>query len=148
MVNRKQPSQGPFKALVMSIALSLLHPSASAQQHQPEQGHGHHAFPAAVARFHDVLAPLWHTAEGSERQARTCGNTTRLSDQANALQSAPIPDMVGDSTGWAEAAKRLADRVDGLDAACSAPGRDGFRQAFVEVHNAFHDLVRLVGHHH
>ncbi|MDH3281719.1 MAG: hypothetical protein OEQ18_11410 [Gammaproteobacteria bacterium] len=132
----------------MVITLVWLPALALAQQPQLGQGHGHHEFPADVARFHAVMAPLWHAADGEERAARTCDQAAQLGDRAAAIQAAPVPEVVGDHAGWVDASERLADRVQALNTACRAPVHAGFREALVQVHDAFHDLVRLVGHQH
>ncbi len=138
-----------FAAVVLGLGvMTALPPQALAERPQAGPGHGHHDFPSDVAQFHAVMAPLWHAAEGADRAARACDQIGRLSDGAAAIQAGPAPRVVSDASQWAEASAHLAGRVAALDAACQTPGRTGFVDALTEVHEAFHGLVRFLGHHH
>ncbi len=82
---------------------------------------------ASIAAFHDVLAPLWHAAEGPERTDKTCAATATMEQRAQDIGDAP-----------------LVEAVHALAAEC-AGNRQAFQAKFTAVHTAFHAVAEKAG---
>lgn len=116
---------------------------------QHYQGGGqHHDFPQPVTEFHDVLAPLWHTPSGHARTQRACDQLPALQDKAAVVKSMQAHDRPDLTPHWAQQAAQLQSKITALAEICATGERAGFDHAFADVHAAFHDLVRLLGHTH
>ena len=114
--------------------------------HAHESGEAHeHDFPAAVTTYHDTMAPLWHAEPGEARTSDTCDAVADLIAKAQAITSADVPEKVEDPEAWNAAGAELIAKTQALQTTCSE-SPDGFDAAFHEVHEAFHGLVKLVGH--
>jgi len=125
-----------------SITLALL----TASSLTIAQMHKHHDFPAAVTQFHNLMAPLWHSPPGGERSAAICKLSTKLLKDARGIDDALVPEGV-DPADWKSATARLIDAVDQVQVACTKK-EGSANDLFGDVHESFHQLVRLVGHSH
>mgnify|MGYP001613274126 CR=1 FL=1 len=105
----------------------------------------HPPMPASMTAFHDVLAPLWHAAEGAQRTADTCNAITELINRARAMLTDPAPAGVDGNT-WGNAAIKLEGAVKNLHAECGTAARTSFPAMFTGVHDAFHAMLELLPH--
>ena len=111
-----------------------------------EHGQHEHDFPAPVTTFHDTMAPLWHAEAGEARTTDTCAALDDMIAKAGAIGEADVPDKaVEQADAWKAAAGELVGKLEALKTTC-ADSPDGFDAGFHEVHEAFHVLVKLVGH--
>lgn len=114
--------------------------------HHMEHGqHAHHDFPPAVDAFHEVLQPLWHAEAGDARVADTCAATADLLDKADAIVFADAPEGTSDADAWKTNATALTSALQALDETCKDDPAS-FDASFKGVHDAFHELVALIGH--
>lgn len=114
--------------------------------HEHTKGEAHeHDFPAAVTTYHDTMAPLWHAEPGEARTSDTCDAVADLIAKAEVITGAEAPEKVEDPEAWSAAGAELVAKTQALQATCSE-SPDGFDASFHEVHEAFHALVKLVGH--
>ena len=104
-----------------------------------------HDFPPAVTGFHDVMAPLWHSSPGEGRDERICKDYSRLSSKLDKIRSEVVPKEV-DKADWKSAAYQLQQYTLKVKLACDS--NQSPDATFADVHSAFHNLVRLVGHRH
>jgi hypothetical protein len=102
--------------------------------------------PAAMSKFHDVLAPRWHAAQGPQRITDTCGALREFHVDADALATSTPPTTANADT-WTTGTKALVGAVSELDASCSANDAAQFETAFAKVHDAFHALMAAAGGH-
>ena len=128
--------------VVMCLALSL---TSGAVFSAGEQAHGHHDFPPAVLVFHDVMAPLWHSAPGEGRARQTCQQYQNLFVRSQEIIEAPAPANVN-ARHWFAAARALQQSVEGIGNACQR--NISPEPALAQMHHEFHELVRQVGHRH
>jgi hypothetical protein len=103
-----------------------------AKPHEEE----HHLTPE-MEKFHDVLAPLWHS-EAADRQARTCEVAPDMLYMAGQVQDAPVPEGAADD--WAERVRTFMLAVNQMKEDCKREGTD-FEANFSAVHDAFHALM-------
>jgi hypothetical protein len=81
----------------------------------------------SIDAFHDLLAPLWHAPESSERTEKTCAAVPDLERRAQAIGDAP-----------------LVESIHALEAEC-AGDRAAFQPRFSTVHDAFHAAMEKGG---
>jgi hypothetical protein len=129
--------------LITALLIHLFTPASIV--HAAEQPHRHHNFPPAVTGFHDVMAPLWHSQAGDERNRRICEQQNDLEKHAENILSEQSPQGV-DADQWKTIAGNLRNGVQEIGSRCA--DNMSAEQALADVHNIFHDLVRLVGHRH
>ncbi|TQV86529.1 hypothetical protein [Aliikangiella coralliicola] len=106
-----------FKYLAIA-AVSLLSLNVAAK----EESH-HHNFTKEVAAFHDVLAPLWHSPDGKQKQTDTCAKVAKLKKLAT-----DIPQS-----------EQLTKNLTALAETCNQDQKL-FDKAFHHVHLAFHNI--------
>lgn len=112
-----------------------------------EHGAHEHQFPAEVTAFHDVMAPLWHAEAGDARRQGTCDAVAKMSEAARSVEAAQVPaKAAADPSKWHEATAALTLSVEQLGASCAATA-PSFEADFKNVHEKFHALVALIGHH-
>lgn len=105
----------------------------------------HHNFPPAVTDFHDVLAPLWHSAPGQGRAKRSCLQYGELLIKVDKIYVDKTPDEVN-KVDWKSATDKLKQQILSIKSACES-GRSP-EAALSNMHNAYYELVRLLGHRH
>ena len=118
-------------SISMSVACASNPPSGAASPQTAgseharghEHAHEHAGVAPALHDFHEVIAPVWHTAEGSARVEKTCSNVKALREKASAA---------GDAELVAAAAA--------LEPACAKDGRPEVEAKLVTLHNRFHAL--------
>jgi hypothetical protein len=96
--------------------------------------------PPAIAKFHDVLAPRWHAAQGPQRMTDTCAALPDFHANADALAKS-TPPTTANADSWTTATNALVDAVTALDTSCKANDAAQFETAFAKVHDAFHALM-------
>jgi hypothetical protein len=133
-------------ALGGTVACGGEHPEA---HHGGEAGEHHeeHEAKGPVADFHAVLAPVWHSDKGAERNAKMCDQAATLKTRAVAVEAAPAPEGAG-ADAYKANAKALTESVDALIAACAADGRPDIEAKLSAVHDAFHKVAEGGGEHH
>lgn len=115
---------------------------AGASAHEAHE----HDFSASVTSFHDAMSPLWHAEAGEARTKDTCAAVDDMIVKAGAIGESSVPQKAADQAEvWNSAAAELVTTLEALKASC-ADSPDGFDAGFKEVHEAFHVLVKLVGH--
>ena len=82
---------------------------------------------ASIDAFHEILAPLWHSAESPERTAKTCAAVPAMETKAQDVGDAP-----------------LVEAVHALGAEC-AGDQKAFQPKLAEVHTAFHSAMERAG---
>ena len=102
--------------------------------------------PAAMGKFHDVLAPRWHAAAGDARRTDTCGAIGDFKADADELGKATPPTTANADT-WTNGTRALVAAVADLEASCKANDAAQFETAFSRVHDAFHALMAAAGGH-
>jgi hypothetical protein len=111
-----------------------------AEHHHGEgEEHAHGAPGTPVARFHDVLAPLWHAPEGAQRVTDTCARAGDLHGLAQGIVDAGAP--AGAAADYLDGAKILVEACAALHAECETPARAEFVARFAGVHDAFHAVA-------
>ena len=100
--------------------------------------------PAEVAKFHDLIKPLWHADLGDKRTADTCAALPAIQAQADAVAKAPAPPAA-DATKWAAATKELVDAAAAMKDPCDKKDTAAFEPAFKRVHEGFHGLLAASG---
>lgn len=112
------------KRLIVAIAAAQMIGSSIAAEPQENHMHHHH-FPQDVAAFHNVLAPVWHTAPGKERTRNACIKADQMESLAKNIRSTD--------------ASLLLAGIAALKKNCDGKGDvDG---ALFDVHEAFHRLI-------
>ena len=128
------------------VAEAPAHESPAAESGEAAHEEHEHDFPAAVTSFHDAMSPLWHAEAGETRTKDTCAAVDDMIVKAGAIGEAGVPEKAADQAdGWNSAAAELVTKLEALKASC-ADSPDTFDAGFKEVHEAFHVLVKLVGH--
>lgn len=122
----------------LAAVLTLCAVPALAQQYGH---HHHHDFPAALAEFHDAMAPLWHARRDAQWPENTCAQAGELEKRAKAVSEAQAPQGMS-AEDYAKGASVLAASVASLRTACAASGRPEVEARMTEVHNAFHRVSR------
>lgn len=113
------------------------------EMHEGEE-HAEPELTPEMARFHDVLAPLWHAEAGPQRVDDTCEASGHMLDLSNDIQKAPTPEGA-DETAWIEAVQTLMIDITHLQDACpQVPGGVTFDDAFTNVHESFHALMAVL----
>jgi hypothetical protein len=143
--------------MIRTIALAILvtacgskqpAPATAAQPSQAAEEHREMAqMPPEMAKFHDVLAPRWHAAQGPQRMKDTCDALPEFHAQADALAKATPPTGANADT-WTTGTRALVDAVANLDTTCKANDATQFETAFAKVHDSFHGLMAAAGMHH
>lgn len=122
------------------------HENPDAEAGVPAHEEHEHDFPASVTTFHDTMAPLWHAEAGEPRTKDTCAALDDMIAKAGSIGEAGVPEKAADQgDAWNSAATELVTKLEALKATCT-DSPDGFDAGFKEVHEAFHVLVKLVGH--
>lgn len=112
---------------------------ASGESHEMMQMESH--MTPEMRRFHDVLAPRWHAAQGPQRVKDTCAAVGDFRGDAEAIANATPPRGANADT-WTTATKQLVAAVDGLAQVCAQGEQPaGFEDAFARVHQAFHAVL-------
>lgn len=96
--------------------------------------------PPEMGKFHDVLAPRWHQAQGPARMTDTCSALPDFHANADALAKATPPTTANADT-WTNGTRGLVDAVAALDSSCKANDAAQFETALAKVHDAFHALM-------
>lgn len=97
-----------------------------------------------IAKFHEVLSPLWHAEKGPKRMTDTCGAVPQFRTDADALVAVAAP-AGADAAAWTTKTKELGDAVGALDVACKANDAAVFEPAFEHMHTGFHAVLDLSG---
>lgn len=105
-----------------------------------EGGSQHENLPPELNAFHDLLAPRWHAAAGSQRMADTCSAIDQFKAAADAVGKATPPVPTNADT-WTTATRALVAAVIELEDACVSKANGKFEAAFTKVHEAFHALM-------
>jgi len=103
--------------------------------------------PAALAKFHDTLAPRWHAEHGPARMTDTCTAIAQFHTDADAVAASPPPPGAG-AAAWSAGGKQLTEAMERLDAACKANDAAAFEPAFAQVHQRFHGLMETASGEH
>ncbi len=110
-----------------------------------EGGHhqgGHHAeLPEPLARFHDVLHPIWHS-EPEGRSEMACHNVEQLTNHSQAIRDMGVPEGV-DPAPWASKVDQLSASIDALAAVCPQ-SPEGHDAEVTQMHDAFHGMHELL----
>ena len=96
--------------------------------------------PPSMGKFHDVLAPHWHAAQGPQRMTDTCAALPDFHATADELAKSTPPTTANADT-WTRATKALVDAVAALDSTCKSNDAAQFETAFAKVHDSFHALM-------
>jgi hypothetical protein len=107
---------------VSSALCTSLAVAAAAEHH----GHHHHQFAKDIDAFHAVLAPIWHSSPGKERQQAACAKAGEMQKLAREVRSAD--------------ARALDESVARLNTSCKSQPA-GVDKALHDVHEAFHGLI-------
>lgn len=109
----------------------------------------HHDFPDTVSKFHDVLAPLWHSPYNEQRSQKTCEKSSVLGIAADKILKAKAPKITT-AKQWTTAVENLQKSLATLSISCAKKPHDAslIESSFSEVHDKFHGLVKLIGHKH
>src|SRR5688500_16600252 len=83
----------------------------------PERVGPERAAGGPVDAFHDLLSPLWHSAEGEARTAATCEQIGEFAARAEAVRADAPPDSM-DAAAYADRAGALVDAVAALRVEC------------------------------
>jgi hypothetical protein len=102
--------------------------------------------PPAVTKFHDVLAPRWHEAQGAGRMKDTCAAIGEFQSGADAIAKA-TPPTTADADNWTKATRALVDGVTALQNSCKGNDTAQFDIALGKVHDAYHALLDAAGPH-
>ena len=100
--------------------------------------------PPEMGKFHDVLAPRWHQAQGPARMTDTCKALPDFHAQSDALAKS-TPPTTANADSWTAGTRALVAAVAALDASCTANDAAQFEKAFANVHDAFHTLMKAAG---
>jgi hypothetical protein len=130
--------------IVLVAACGSKRPPEAKPDHEAE--HHEENMSPELAKFHDVLAPHWHAAKGTERMSSTCSAIPEFQQRADALVKAS-PPVGSDAAAWSAGTKALTDAVAGLKGACDAADATAFEAAFERVHKGFHGLLEGGEHH-
>lgn len=105
--------------------------AAAAPEAAGHGGHGDHhpELPPALHAFHELLAPLWHAAEGDERTQKTCDAVADFRIKAAAVENGT----------------EVVAAVEMLAGACGVAARPEFQAKFGALHDAFHAAMERVG---
>lgn len=99
------------------------------KEHGEHHGKGKHEdhgnMTPALKDFHHVLAPVWHSPEGKERQDKTCGNLADLKAKAAATADA-----------------ELVTDVAAVETACAGADKKDVETKLATVHDRFHALAK------
>jgi hypothetical protein len=122
-----------------------MHGEGHDKDHDRGKKAGHHDyFPAAVNDFHDVLAPLWHTASGPERVQNTCAAAGKMHEMAQGIASDEVPaEAAENADAWRRATADMTAKAATLHAECSAKP-EAFTANFTALHEAFHEVIKLI----
>ena len=142
--------------MIKAIAISVMCAACGGKATEPAKpapvaeakagGDEHANMPPELAKFHDVLAPRWHAAKGSERMKSTCDAMPDFTKSATAIAIATPPK--GSEDMWTDRAGKLASALQDLDATCKANDATKFEPAFEAVHVSFHGLMEAAGGEH
>jgi hypothetical protein len=102
--------------------------------------------PPSIAKFHETLAPRWHTPQGPQRMTDTCAAISQLHTDAAAIVAAPAPDGAN-AVSWSAGGQQLAEAVTALETICKAKDAAAFEPAFARVHTSFHHAMEAAGGH-
>ena len=102
--------------------------------------------PSSIAKFHEALAPRWHTPQGPQRMTDTCAAVGQLHTDAAAIVAAPAPDGAN-AVSWSAGGQQLAEAVTALETICKAKDAAAFEPAFARVHTSFHHVMEAAGGH-
>lgn len=108
-------------------------PVAGKEEHHEEE----HELTPELQKFHDVLAPLWHS-EDADRQTKTCEAAPDMLYLAGQVQDATPPEGVVED--WEERVRTFMLAVNQMKEDCKREGTD-FEANFSAVHEAFHKLM-------
>jgi hypothetical protein len=96
------------------------------EQHASQEDHEkhHEGLSPALHDFHGVLAPVWHSAPGTERVGKACDGVKAMGEKAKATADAEL----------------IAD-VAAVETACAKEGRSEVEAKLTAVHQRFHALA-------
>lgn len=92
--------------------------------HEAEHAEHHEKLSPALAGFHDVLAPVWHSDRGATRVGKACDASTAMVDKVAATND---PELI---TAVSEMAKT-----------CMSPDHAQVESQLTKVHERFHALM-------
>lgn len=107
-----------------------------------ERGEEHAKLTGPIAEFHEILAPIWHSPEGSERLTKACEKASAMHDKAVAVEAAPAPEGAK-ADDYKAAAKALTAEVDRMSAECKKETIAGVDLYLKTVHEAFHKVAEM-----
>jgi len=113
-------------ALVLILVVTACRSSQKGAA-SPDDGQGSRP----VAKFHDILAPIWHSPAGPDRVEKACAAVPSMQKRAKAIVA---------SAPGAEPPERLAEAVDLLGTEC-AGNRADFETKLADVHDLFHSVM-------
>ncbi len=129
--------------LTSTLLITLIAPASVTAN--KEKGSAHHNFPPAVDGFHDVMAPLWHSASGEKRAEQTCKQVCSLTTELVKIYAEGTPKEVNNDE-WNLAVNQLQQHMLTIKSACD--NKESSEKALTGLHDAFYGLVQLVGHKH
>ena len=115
-------------------------PGGAHEGHEME----HEGMSAEMTRFHDILRPLWHAAQGPKRMPDTCAAIGELRTAADAIAKSTPPTQANADT-WTSGTRALVAAVNDVEAACKTTDTAKFEAAFTKLHDAFHALMTAAG---
>ena len=128
------------KKTAPATATTTTQPAEAGEEHKEP----HAGMPAEMTKFHDVLAPRWHSEKGPQRMKDTCAALPEFKNAADAIAKATPPEKANADT-WTAGTRALVDSVAGLEPPCKANDTAKFEAAFHKVHESFHALMAAAG---
>lgn len=118
----------------------------SDHEHGKDGEHGepnHEDLTGPLGEMHDVLAPMWHTDKGPERETKTCEAASTFAQRAEAIDKNVPEAAKAKEAAYHTAAQGLVTAVGALQAECAKPSgeRAEFDVKFHNVHEAFHKVM-------
>lgn len=141
---------------VVGLGLSVVacsgpqaHDEHAGHHEEGHEGKGHADLTGPLKDFHDVLAPVWHSKPGEERNAKACAEAGALKDKASAAEAAPTPEAAAqDEAGWKELTKATVAAANDLVEECKKDDKSGVEAKLTVFHEDFHKLVDRAGSKH
>ena len=104
------------------------------------------AMPPELAKFHDLISPLWHAAKGPQRMKDTCAALPEMHATSSSLAKT-TPPTTAHADLWTTGTRSLVAAVATLDTSCKSNDATAFETAFANVHASFHNLLaQATGH--
>jgi hypothetical protein len=109
---------------------------ASGEEHdEHEGGEHHHEMDPDLSAFHDVLAPVFHMADGNDRNDKTCAAVPKMEELSGKVASSRKND------GARAAATELQESVLDLQKSCSSLDPASIKKSLEGLHTHFHEVM-------